>query len=245
MYKVEFNKSELHDPNIPKSSRCILAISMGVEAYEKHKLIGILKLINRNFQECIIVVGDTLNRYNAALQQQGGDLEALTLKQGEDWLNRNLAYFVKELQIPFKVIRWNSFLSLPNFEMHSKKIEHLYQTNDNYRTVFDDTAEEFINRQGHPDNSKNSHHFHQCIKYLKEEAAVMCLWTELNCEYEIYYNKRNGVMDLIYQDLLKPAYPDLLQPISLRFKRKCFELSHWLKSPTTETLCARGDQTAK
>ena len=185
MHKVEFNKSELEDHHIPSSSKCILAVSMGVEAYEKHKLIGILKLINSHFQECVIIVGDTLNRYNFCISQCPKEShEALSLKKGEEWLNRNLTYIVKELQIPFKVIRWNSFINAPNFNLYLQKIEDLYQTNNQYKTVFDNTAIEFLNRQDHPYISKDSHFFHECLSYLKEEAAAMFLWTELNCEYE-------------------------------------------------------------
>ena len=64
MYKVEFIKSALQNPAIPKSSKCILSISLGAVAYEGHKLIAILSLINKNFSECKVIIGDTLSRHN-------------------------------------------------------------------------------------------------------------------------------------------------------------------------------------
>jgi hypothetical protein len=99
MYKVEFIKSALEDPTIPKFSKCILSISIGAEAYEGHKLIAILSLIDKHFSECKVIVGDTLNRYNFEGNEQ--ERRALALQKGDDWLNRNLTYFVKNLTIPF------------------------------------------------------------------------------------------------------------------------------------------------
>jgi tRNA-dependent cyclodipeptide synthase len=218
MYKVEFVKSALDDKNIAKKSKCILSISMGVEAYEDYKLIAILSLINKTFSECKIIVGDTLHRHNTGFESDQEKLNS-ALKKGDEWLNRNFTYFIRELKIPFQIIRWDSFLRTPGYQEYYDVIESKYNNDSNYHQIFNETAKEFLSRKDRS-GEENAAQVPASLAYLKEEAAAMCLWPELACEYEVYYNKRNGVTDLIYRDILKTQYPNLLQPLSLRFKKQ-------------------------
>ncbi len=222
MYKVEFNKSKLTNKVISNSSQCILLISLGVDAYAGNKLQNILRLINTNFRECKIIIGDTLRRHNYLFypQHTKESYERMCIKEGEEWLNQNFSYFIKELHIPFKIIRWSHFITHRDYPKHLKKMEELCQTHNIYRETFKTTAEEYLNRQLDADILDRQKYMDACYNYLKEEAAAMCLWPKLNCEYEIYFNTRNSVMNLVYEDLLKPKYNNLLQPISLRFKKK-------------------------
>jgi hypothetical protein len=131
MYKVEFIKSALESPKIDKSSKCILSISLGAEAYEVHKLISILSLINKTFSECKVIIGDTLNRHNIP-----GDMDearAMALQKGDEWLNRNLTYFVKGMTIPFQIIRWDFFLNSAGYQDHYQHVDFLYHNNKEFK----------------------------------------------------------------------------------------------------------------
>ena len=224
MYKVEFIKTEINNNQISPKSMCIFTISMDVDAYKRAKLSSILRLINKNFQQCTIVIGDLLHRHNYVFEAGYSfeEYEDVCCKKYLDWFKNHLSPCLHELEIPFKVVRWNYFITHPKFEEYLEKIEMLYVTDELCKQAFDDSAKEFLDRR----KRQLGANFHvtddmirASINYLKEEAAAFCIFPEFNCEYEIYYNKRTFVMQYIYNTLLKPQYPHLLQLLTLRYKK--------------------------
>lgn len=221
MCEIEFNITGLSSKIISGSSKCIIFFNLGIEEYSGEKLKALLSLINKNFNECTIILGDSLQRHNFPFFKEHSkeSFEKACNNEGTEWLNQNFHYFIDELKIPFKIVRWNYFLNHEKYPEFLKKIEELCQNNENYNSILAKTAEEYIDRQSSL-ASKNKEIYDACYKYLIEEAAAMCIWPEFQSEYEIYISKRNDLMNLVYQDILKPEYGNLLQPLSLRYKKK-------------------------
>ncbi|HLX54851.1 MAG TPA: ATP-binding protein, partial [Aquella sp.] len=56
------------------------------------------------------------------------------------------------------------------------------------------------------------------MDYLIEECAALCLWTSLNCQFEVYPGPRNEAMSATHKKFVLPKYPDLLHPVAIRFR---------------------------
>ena len=232
MYKTEFIKSDLDNKQLSPDAKCVLSISLELQkpdtiTREGDKLISTLHLINKNFKECTIVLGEALQRYNYIFSGSHSlhDYTKLCYKYGDQWLKNYNSCIAKELKIPFKIIRWDYFMTHPKFQESLKRIEVLYKTDDTYKQAFNETIENFLDRRKKHHHGKNLSDkevkiwFQTCLDYLKEEIASFCLYPEFGCQYEIYRTKRTPILRLVYEDLLKKESPNLLQPISLRFKK--------------------------
>lgn len=58
------------------------------------------------------------------------------------------------------------------------------------------------------------------VAHLIEECTALCLWTDLNCEYEVYPSPRNLAMTETYKRFVLPLFPNLLHPLSIKFKNR-------------------------
>ena len=61
--------------------------------------------------------------------------------------------------------------------------------------------------------------FDNCLQYLKEECSVMCLWAMEKYDFEVYPSGRNRSMEATHKRLIKPANPNLLKIVGIRFKK--------------------------
>jgi hypothetical protein len=48
----------------------------------------------------------------------------------------------------------------------------------------------------------------------------MTLWVNNEYHFELYSSGRNTAMEATYDYLIKPKFPHLLRPLSLRFKKR-------------------------
>ncbi|MBS0359467.1 MAG: hypothetical protein JSS53_09375 [Proteobacteria bacterium] len=204
------------------SSTCSVTVSLGQKSQIGDKLGATIKIINDNFKECTIMVCDSLHRHNLKIHsKQGNDvLHNLANDLGNSWIEENRRYF-SIFKIPYRIIRWDHWLSHINYHNKQKIVDEMYEKNDEYRNSFHESALKFIER----DKRKNDYiHFNheftylQSIKYLKEECAVMLLWADEGYNFEIYPSKRIDAMVATHQFLIKPVYQNVLKPVSLELR---------------------------
>ncbi len=219
--KASFRECPLKDRKEFKHSHCLLPISIGQSVHEGKKFLATLKLINASFQRCTILVDDTIQWHTLKIDYPDNSKEVLyrlALLKGGFWL-KQYEYAIKALEIPHNILRWNHWRTHPNFGKKFSMIEDLYGTNSRYREAINLNIADYLARHILKENFNYEQAFACCLDYLKEECAVMLLWTEGLYDFEVYPSGRNRAMAATYEYLIKPEHPQLLRPVALRFKK--------------------------
>lgn len=213
------------DKKVFKNSQCLLTISVGQEIHEGEKFDTTIELVNNSFKSCIMLIDDTLQRHTMALNRKENSdfFYDISLKEGDLWLARNEIYY-KKLTILNKVIRWDSWLQHPNYFEQQSKIISLIESDFVYRKAFEETIDEFLERYIRRKSDKadmNMERAHSlCFNYLVEECSALCLWVELSCNFEVYPNRRNRVMDETHKRFVLQDHPNLLHSVAIKFKNR-------------------------
>jgi len=220
--KASYMKCPLHERKLFNKSHCIMPISVGSPVHEGGKMKATLKLVNRSFKRCSILIDDTLQRFT--LQIADPTLTEKTayeqaMLDGETWLSRNKNY-ISNLQIDYRIIRWDDWLNHPLYPEKYSEIEYYYINNSDFKSAITLNIDQYLSRR-----KINSTHYdylrasNVCLNYLKEECAVMCLWPLGQYDFELYPHGRNTAMQATYEQIIKHQYPNLLKEVALRFKK--------------------------
>lgn len=213
-FKTKFNEST-----------CLLTISVGQEVHEGEKFLTTIQLVNDHFRECTILVDDSLQRHTMMLDCNEVDENLIyerSINEGDLWLERNKVIY-EQLQIPYKIIRWDKWLKHNEYKKINSIIEEKYERDDEYRKAFNDSINEFLRRyENRLDDSgfDRQKAFELCLTYLKEECTALCLWVEGDFHFEVYPNKRNLAMTATHEIFVKPHHPHLLHPVAIKFKNR-------------------------
>lgn len=221
--KASFQKCPIEERATFKNSKCILPISIGYKAFEGDRLEAFFKLINKSFNSCLIVIGDSLQRHTIKIGTSISDEEAYRKANfsGDQWLMR-CQKLINQFTIPIEIKRWDVWLNSNSlFLEYKNKINQLYKNDAVFSEVILKNAIEFVkNKQAHDSslmlNQDIAIKF--SIEYLKEECAIMCLWVNEKCDFEVYPSGRNLAMTITYDKLIKPLFPHLLKPVSIRYR---------------------------
>lgn len=223
--KASFSQVSDQEKEAFKNSSCLIPLSIGQSAHYGAYLAATLEKVNQSFEQCVFVLGDTLQRNTLPLtrgnQLSDQDFYQESLMLGNKWIIEN-AHILALLKIPYSIIRWNYWLNHPQFEQLLVETGSLYDHNLDFQKSVEINIEDYINRLKNrgelllPEEEARKY----CLKYLIEECAIMQLWIGTDCHYELYPNKRSQAMESIYDCLIKKSAPNLLKPLSIRFKKK-------------------------
>lgn len=219
--KIYLKASQQEKANFSEST-CSVTISVGQKTQENEKLAATIKVINKSFKECTLMVCDSLQRHTLAINNPT-DMQELydqTIKIGDQWMQSNKQFF-SIFTIPYSIIRWDTWLAHNDYQEKRQIINNFFNTIPSFRKAFQNTANTFLaryqSRIGQVALGRNKAQEY-CLEYLKEECAVMLLWADKGYNYEIYPSKRIEAMEATHQYLIKPSMPDVLKPIWLELK---------------------------
>lgn len=212
------------DPkSILKGSKCLMTLSIGQKIHYGEYLAATLHEVEKIFSECIFVVGDTLQRHTRSivLNQEPETLRAQMRKEGDEWIEQNVK-ILTQLNIPWKIIRWDTLLQKPIAQDTLVSLRFSYNTDQFYKNEVDKNIDEFIMRAKNRDAIHCNENIarQRCLDYLLEECSIMFIWTAEGCRYELYPNGRVGALQATYEHFIAPTYGRaLLTPLSMRFKK--------------------------
>lgn len=220
--KIAFRHVSLEQKATFADSTCLLTISVGQETHEGELFALTIDLVNKSFKSCIILVDDSLQRYTMALSSESSPnhLYKQAILEGEQWLRRNKKYYT-QLTIPYKILHWDQWLKHDSFKEHKKTIKQLLKTDETYLNAFKDTANGFLRKYCNriAADTLNMNRANKLIMdYLIEECTALCLWVDLDCQFELYPGTRNNAMSATHKNFVIPEYPNLLHPVALRFR---------------------------
>ncbi|MCD6045012.1 MAG: Uncharacterized protein K0R48_175 [Gammaproteobacteria bacterium] len=222
--KASFKDCPIEERKIFHKSHCLMPISIGQKIHEGEKFIATMRLVERTFARCTILLDDSVQKYTLKIESETDliTLHQQAIEAGTDWLQRQKKLLLEELAIPCTVIRWDDWLVLPEYPENHKKVASLYNENLIYRDAIDNTIKDFLDRYvAHGTSSSfdyvKAHDL--CFTYLLEECAVMSLWVKGEYDFELYPSGRNKAMAATYEFFIKNQYPNLLKSVGLRFKK--------------------------
>lgn len=210
-----------------KDSTCTLTISVGQPSHEGDRLLATILKINETFQQCNIMVCDTLQRFNSwqflSPSASKKDMYDYSKSEGDKWLIRNRK-ILNQLTIPVKITRWDYWLNHPLFpQINQKMRDTLLQDND-YLAVLNYTVNEYKERLLNRNTIENSNinSVERTIlgskAYLIEESVIMLLMNKItNYKYELYPGKRNNVLAYIHEHYIKKQTQQNLNHVSIKF----------------------------
>lgn len=208
-----------------KNENCLATLSIGQAAHTGQNLAATLELINKSFASCTFVLGDTLQRHTIRLKvgfnESDNAIREKMKHEGDEWLCKNI-HLLSELEIPWKIMRWDYFLHDRDYNHLANKIEQAYVDDTEYRQIFHHNVDQYLDRLKQrselviPEDKARE----LCLLYLKEECAIMCMWNREGAGHELYASGRAPAMQATYEKFIKTLNPGLLRPLALRFKKK-------------------------
>jgi hypothetical protein len=221
--KASFKECPLEDRKIFYKSHCLMPISIGQKVHEGEKFIATMRLVERTFARCTILLDDSVQKYTLKIKSEE-DLAILhqqAIEAGTAWLQKQKDLILDKLSIPYTVIRWDDWLLLPEYTENYKKVVSLYNENLIYKAAIDNTIKDFLDRYAAHDATSFDYNKARdlCLVYLLEECTVMSLWVKGGYDFELYPSGRNKAMSATYEFLIKNQYQNLLKSVSLRFKK--------------------------
>lgn len=219
--KASFKNCSIEDRKTFHKARCIMPISIGQKIHEGEKFIATLRLVERSFRECTLLLDDSIQKYTLKITSNK-DLEELhkdSFDAGTAWLDRQ-ENALKTFKASYSIMRWDDWVMMPEFPEHHKMVTEMYYHNKTYKDSFQQNITDFLTSFKKDallfdyDNAEKL-----CLAYLLEECAVMTLWARYKYDFELYPNGRNKAMTATYDLLIKESYPDSLKEVALRFKK--------------------------
>ncbi len=157
---------------------CSLDISMGNKWQDGPYLSSQIRLVNQRFKSCFLHIGDTLQRHNLMDRMSLEDAHTASYIMGSAWLARN-AEIIEGLQIPYKIIRWDHWLSQPEFPALHAAMREYYDSNVFFRKIVGRDVALFTTRNPEANPAR-------CVDYLLEEAAADTLFCRQNPVARLY-----------------------------------------------------------
>ncbi len=213
---ISSHKGNLLDKNI------VLPISVGQPAHEGEKLQATLRMIEKRFSQCDILVADTLQRHN--LLNQFSELEAyqMALLEGDNWLNRNKIH-LDSFCIPHKIIRWDECIQGQVFKECLDNINNHYQNNLDFQNAFYHDINFFKNRYKY---SLNQNEFSleslekNSLSYLLEETSVvLSYFIDKQYHFILYPSQIPKSISMCRDLFIDPNNPNLIRNLKIYFKK--------------------------
>jgi tRNA-dependent cyclodipeptide synthase len=203
--------------------RCYLGISIGNPQFRGESFAVLLEWIARHFDECLIVVGDYLQRYNEHIfyNRQGKEAEIESLRMGDAFLADTAELLERLPKAKFHLTRWKSHLDSPEFHKAKKILDELFVNSFEFRESIDKTSAEFISRQmknkkGPVVDKKTA--IALSTQYLLEEIAVFSVLVENGWAVEIYPGAEIPVLVDIAAGKFHHIPPSLKQRINVELR---------------------------
>lgn len=185
---------------------CVLPISVGQPYHEGDKFEATIKLINKKFKTCEIIVCDTLHKYNMDNNYD------LALQSGNDWLERNIPILNRvKSNCLYTISRWDDWINKDKFNEYKKEILGI---NDcEYLNSLEESITKYVDRQNDIRLRENS------LEYLIEECAVVPLMFDSGFQYHIYPNVLTPVLEKTIRYYQKLRSNNLSEIVIIRFKK--------------------------
>lgn len=165
-----------------------LQISVGSARHTGDKFYALTEWAAARFDKVILIVSDTLQRHNIALQH-GLTLEEAydaSLFSGQRWLKENKPA-LKNLSASQQILTtWDNWLQHPDFKMARYEIVNLFHTDVDVKKTVEEKAALFCQRDAGIGSLAQYRNFETSIAYLLEELAAFSIMFRETPAVDVY-----------------------------------------------------------
>lgn len=150
-----------------------LEISVGQEYHEDDKLKATIAWAEARFKNIVILVNDTLQRYNAMLEENlsPDDAYNTSLKSGSDWLDR-----YNDILSNCCIVRWDEWRNHVDYAMTYDMVINQYSQNVPFRKSINKALGNAWERKSrYLGEGQKDRFFILSLQYLLEETACLAL----------------------------------------------------------------------
>ncbi len=197
--------------------RCYIGISLDNPGFQGKSFQALLLWAIGNFEQCLVVVGDYLCRFNEQIFNHPGCDEAVgaARRRGDSFMHKAVEFFE---QIPTRrlaVTRWEPCLQSEEYKKAKLILDELFASDSAFRASIERDAFSFVKRQTRRDQKPivaTEEAIEFSCSYLLEEITVFAALSAQGWEVELYPGPELGVL----VDIAKGEYARAPQGLTKR-----------------------------
>ena len=197
--------------------RCYMGISLDNPVFRNESLERLLLWAVGHFDECLVVVGDHLRRFNEQMLNglEGADAIDAARRVGDEFVRRSAEVFEKLPENKVTVCRWQGCLDSEEYKRSREVVDRLFEQEDEFRAAVERDAYSFVKRQrrqGQDFAVSTEKAIELSCQYLLEEIAVFGALAEQGWRVELYPGPELRVL----VDIAKGKYSRIPQGLKER-----------------------------
>ena len=171
--------------------RCYVGISLDNPVFQGRSLEALLLWAVKNFEQCLVVIGDYLCRFNSGIFNGLNNDAALKVAQeaGDSFILRTSELFKQFPRQKIHLTRWKPCLDSVEYRKSRAILDDLFVTDSNFRASIEKDASSFARRQtkrNHGPAVPMEEAIELSCQYLLEEIAVFSALSEQGWKVELY-----------------------------------------------------------
>lgn len=190
--------------------KCYIGISLTNPIFERGNLEALLQWAGDKFEQCLVVLGDDLCRFNQTIRFGSGPDEALQAAHriGDAFIEKTADLFEQFDPKKMRLIRWNENLRDDLYLQSKTVIDRIFDSNSEFKTMVEVDALSFVERLKKRKANlaiDDAGAIKLCCKYLLEEIAVFNMLSEKGWLVELY----PGCELHVLAEVAKGRFPDV------------------------------------
>lgn len=171
--------------------RCYIGISLENSVFQGKCLEALLLWGMRNFDKCLVVIGDYLGRFNEHILNglQGEAAIEAAQAAGDLFMLRTRKLFEQLPKEKIHLTRWKSQLQSNEYNSSKATLDNLFEVDSAFRTSVEREAFSFVKRQRKQNRALavgTEEATNLSCEYLLEEIAVFSALSEQGWQVELY-----------------------------------------------------------
>ena len=193
-------------PNFNAYDTASIGISLNSRNHVGESLTAIVEWVNAQptIRHCLVDLSDTLHRHNFIADGYSPEIAYKKARDlGDQWCTEN-EHILKKLNMPYKIIRWDDWLSKPEFLKNRIFFERAMTHDSVFRKAMHEDIENFLSRRGRQQSLKETEAIIDgCFHYLIEELAVHSIFFDQHPSISVYPGRQQKSFKMVRQGLIK------------------------------------------
>jgi tRNA-dependent cyclodipeptide synthase len=190
--------------------KCYIGISLTNPIFERCNLEALLRWANDKFEQCLVVLGDDLCRFNQTIRFGTEPEEALQAAHriGDVFIERTADLFAQFDPKKMQFVRWSENLRDDLYLSSKSAIDKLFSSDAEFKEMVKVDALSFVDRLKKRSKDiavDDSEAIDLCCEYLLEEIAVFNMLSEKGWRVELYPGSELHVL----AEIAKGRFPEV------------------------------------
>jgi tRNA-dependent cyclodipeptide synthase len=188
--------------------KCYLGISLENPLFAGDSLKAMLIWAAEKFEQCLVIVGDYLSRFDEQIITGCDENHAglLAIKRGDLFISQTREIFGCLPADRVRLTRWKEHLQVEQFRKSKKILDEIFESDEEFRASVKYDALSFVERQKKHNQRlavEADVALRLCCRYILEEIAVFSMLSERGWGVELYPGPELRVL----AEVAKGRYP--------------------------------------